>query len=169
MDAYEVITTKRDVRSFASRKVPEQIQSRVLEAGRLSGSGKNSQHWRFVLVRDRKNLELLAEASTTGMWVRGADFAVIVLTDPSLGFHKIDAGRSAEDMQLAAWSEGVVSCIYTGIKETMLRKQFSVPENLSPSVVVGFGYPAEKVTGRKKNRKALAEVAFLEEYGRPVS
>lgn len=169
MDAYQVVITKRDVRNFSSEEVPEEIQMRVLEAGRLSGTGKNIQHWRFVLIRDEQNLKRLAESSVTGMWVEGANFAVIVLTDPKLGFHKIDAGRAAEDMQLAAWSEGVVSCIYTGIKDDMMREHFSVPQDLSSTIVVGFGYPAERITGKKKNRKPLKEVAFLERYGQPLN
>lgn len=168
MDAYQVVITKRDVRQFNSKDVPEEIQMRVLEAGRLGGTGKNIQHWRFVLVKDKQNLKRLAEASTTGMWVAGANFAVIVLTDPQLGFHKLDAGRAAEDMQLASWSDGVVSCIYTGIKEDELRRHFDVPEDLSPTVVVGFGYPAEKITGKNKNRKPLEQVAFSETFGNPL-
>lgn len=169
MDAYDVVITKRDVRQFSSREVPEEIKRRVLEAGRLSGTGKNVQHWRFVLVNSKENLMSLAEASTTGMWVQGANFAVVILTDPKLGFHKIDAGRAAEDMQLAAWSEGVVSCIYTGIKEQEMREGFDTPEELSPTIVIGFGYPATKITGRKKNRKPLQEVAFSEKYGNPLT
>jgi nitroreductase len=169
MDAYEVITTKRDVRSFSAKPVPSEMQTRVLEAGRLSGSGKNIQHWRFILVGERQNLRRLADDSTTGMWVAGANFAIVVLTDPKLGFHKIDAGRAAEDMQLAAWGEGVVSCIYTGIKENAMREHFDLPPDLSPTIVVGFGYPAEKVTGRRKNRKPLQELAYLEKYGDPIA
>jgi nitroreductase len=46
-----------------------------------------------------------------------------------------------------------------------LRKDFGIPNELVPSVVVGFGYPRRKLTGRRKNRKPLAEVAFLEKYG----
>lgn len=168
MDAYDVVTTKRDVRAFSTDEVPREVQRRVIEAGRLSGTGKNVQHWRFILVREKPNLERLAETSITGKWVAGAGFAVIVLTDPRLGFHKIDAGRAAEDMQIAAWSEGVVSCVYTGINEDEMRKEFGFPDDLSPTIVVGFGYPAAKVTGRRKNRKPLAEVAYLEKYGTPL-
>lgn len=168
MDAYDVITTKRDVRSYSSKEVPEEIQTRVLNAGRLSGTGKNMQHWRFILVRDKQNLQQLAEDSITGMWVVGANFAVVILTDPRLNFHKIDAGRAAEDMQLAAWSEGIVSCIYTGIKDDEMRRHFDIPEDLAATIVVGFGYPAEKVTGRKKNRLPLSEVAYREKFGGPI-
>ena len=97
-----------------------------------------------------------------------ANFGVIVLTDPKYGFHKIDAGRAVQDMQLAAWNFGVVSCIYTGVNEEALRKDFEIPKDLHISVIAGFGYPARKISGKRKNRKPLGEVAFLEKYGGPL-
>lgn len=163
-----MITTKLDVRSYDTKDVSEEIQTRVLNAGRLSGTGKNMQHWRFILVRDKQNTQQLAEDSVTGGWVRGANFAVVILTDPQLNFHKIDAGRAAEDMQLAAWSDGVVSCIYTVFKEDEMREHFEIPEDLSPTIAIGFGYPAAKVTGRRKSRMPLKEVAYLEKFGRSL-
>ena len=165
MDAFECIATKLDVRDYSQRKVPAEVKLKVLEAGRLTGSGVNRQHWRFILVQDPDPIKQLARDSTSGSWVAGANFAVIVLTDPKYGFHKIDAGRALQDMQLAAWNYGVVSCIYTGVNEETLRKDFGIPKELSPSVVVGFGYPARKLTGKRKNRKPLSEIAYLDKYG----
>ena len=166
MDAYDAVVTKLDVREFDSKKpVPRDIKLKVLEAARLTGSGINSQHWRFILVQDPKNLKQLADDSTTGQWVQGANFAVVVLTDPKLGFHLIDAGRVTQDMQIAAWSFGVASRLYTGLDQSNMRRDFAIPANLEPSIVVGFGYPAKKITGRRKNRKPLEEIAFLEKYG----
>jgi len=141
------------------------VKLKVLEAARMAGTGMNMQHWRFIVVRERDSLKRLAADSTTGAWVGNADFAVIVLTDPKYGFHLIDAGRAVQNMEIAGWNYGVVSCIYTGIKEDSLRNDFGIPSELRPSVVVGFGYPTRKLTGRKKNRKPLEEVAFLEKYG----
>jgi nitroreductase len=165
MDAYEVVITKLDAREFDSKRpVPRDIKLKVLDAGRLTGSGMNSQHWRFILVQDPKNLKQLADDSTTGSWVAGANFAVIVLTDPSQGFAQIDAGRAVQDMQVAAWSFGVVSRLYTGFNEQKMRKDFAIPTSLEPTVAVGFGYPAKKITGKRKNRKSLEEVVYLEKY-----
>ncbi len=141
------------------------MKLKVLEAARLTGSGLNRQHWRFVLVQDRDSVKTLASDSSSGGWVGKADFAVIVLTNPKLGFAKIDAGRAAQDMQLAAWNFGIVSCIYTGIDEERLRKDFAIPSNLEPTLVVGFGYPARKITGKKKNRKPMKEIAYVDKYG----
>lgn len=165
MDAFECVATKLDIREFGAKKVPADVKLKVLEAARMAGTGMNTQHWRFIVVQERDSLRRLAADSTTGAWVGKAAFAVIVLTDPKYGFHLIDAGRAVQNMEIAAWNDGVVSCIYTGFKEDALRKDFGIPNALCPSVVVGFGYPTRTVTGRKKNRKPLKEVAFLERYG----
>ena len=167
LDAYECVITKLDVREFNLKDVPTQIKLKVLEAGRMTGNGMNIQHWKFILVQDRENLRKLAKDSTTGSWVEHANFAVVVLTNPRYGFHMIDAGRVAQDMQLAAWNYGVVSCVYTGTNREALQKDFGFPNDLVPSIVIGFGYASRKVIGRK-SRKPLNELAFLERYGEAV-
>ena len=164
MDTYKTILTKLDVRQFDAKKVPVDVKLKVLEAARASGTGINKQHWRFILVQDKVVIKKLAEDSTSGGWVAGADFAVIVLADPQLGFHLIDSGRAVQDMQLAAWDQGVISGLYTGFKEDRMRRDFVIPNELKPTVVVGFGYPTMKILG-KKNRRPLSELAFVDKYG----
>ena len=164
MDTYKTILTKLDVRQFDSKRVPGDVKLKVLEAARASGTGINKQHWRFILVQEKEAVKRLAEDSTSGGWVAGANFAVIVLADPKLGFHLIDSGRAVQDMQLAAWDQGVISGLYTGFKEERMRRDFAVPDELKPTVVVGFGYPATKIAG-KKNRRPLSELAFVDKYG----
>ena len=164
MDTYKTILTKLDVRQFDAKKVPADVKLKVLEAARASGTGINKQHWRFILVQDKVVIKKLAEDSTSGGWVAGADFAVIVLADPQLGFHLIDSGRAVQDMQLAAWDQGVISGLYTGFKEDRMRRDFDIPNELKPTVVVGFGYPTMKILG-KKNRRPLSELAFVDKYG----
>ena len=168
MDGFECVATKLDLREFDSRSVPDDVKLKVLEAGRLSGSGMNNQHWRFVLVAQRDDLKKLAADSTTGQWVENANFAVIVLTNPKYGFHLIDAGRAVQDMQLAAWNFGVVSCIFTGVNRDALQRDFTIPNDLSASVIAGFGYPRRSLSGKRKNRKPLQDLAFSEKYGKPL-
>ena len=43
MDAYRTIVTKRDTRVFTEQAVPEETLRRILQAGRMAGSSKNSQ------------------------------------------------------------------------------------------------------------------------------
>lgn len=167
MNATEAVRTKLDVREFSKRAVPAKVVLDTLEAARLTQSGVNSQHWRFIAVRNPDNLRRLADDSTSGRWVSGAAFAVIICTDPSKGYHLIDAGRAAQDMQLTAWDQGVASGLYTGFKQAEMRKDFGIPEGLAPTIVVGFGYSKKSLLG-KKNRMPLTEVAYLERYGNSI-
>ena len=168
LDTFECIKTKLDIGEYdPERNVGPQVMIEVLEAARLTGSGINSQHWRFVLIHNKQNLKNLANDSTTGQWVGNCSFAMIVLTDPSRKFHQIDAGRVAQDMQLAAWNRGVGSRLFTGIDAKSFARDFKIPENLSVTLVLGFGYPKRKIVG-KKDRKPISEIAFDEAYGTPL-
>src|SRR5215217_4332682 len=160
MDTFESISTKLEVREFGPQDIQSEIRVKILEAARLTGTGLNTQHWRFVLVKDKDNLKKLAEDSTSGKWVAGANFAIIILTNPKYGFHMIDAGRVLQNMQLAAWGQGIGSGLFTGIKEEKLRDNFAIPMDLNPSVIVGFGYPARKLTGKRKNRLPHDDLVF---------
>jgi nitroreductase len=165
MDAFECIRTKLEVREFSTRDVPSEIRLKILEAARLTGTGLNTQHWRFILVDNKQNLKKLAEDSTSGNWVAGANFAIIVLTNPKYNFHLIDAGRVLQNMQLAAWNNEVGSGLFTGVREEKFRSDFGIPKELSPTVIVGFGYPAMELTGKRKNRLPLNKLVYYEKYG----
>jgi nitroreductase len=166
MNATEAVKTKLDWKEFSAQPVGPDVKRAVLEAARLTSSGVNSQHWRFILVQNPANVAKLAADSTTGSWVANSNFAVIVCTDPTKNYHLLDAGRAVQDMQLTAWDSGVTSRIFTGIKQPDMKRDFGIPESLNATVVVGFGYPRKKLIGRK-DRKPLSEIAFLERYGTP--
>ena len=168
LDAYDVVTSKLDVAEFAPKAVPSDVKLKILDSARLTGSGVNYQHWRFILVQGRDRLKTLANDSTSGQWVGGANFAVIVLTNPKYGFHLIDAGRAVQSMGIAAWSFGVASRIFTGFNRDALERDFGIHKNLEPSVIMGFGYPTKKIIGKKK-RKPMSEVAFLDRFGNPLT
>ena len=168
MDTFECITTKLEVREFSQQDVPSDIRLKILEAARLTGTGMNTQHWRFILIDKEENLKRLADDSTSGSWVAGANFAIIILTNPRYGFHMIDAGRVLQNMQLAAWNYGVGSGLFTGIKQEQLKSDFGIPNELSPTVIASFGYPAKKLMGKRKNRLSLHELVYYEKYGNPI-
>jgi nitroreductase len=164
MNTQDCIATKLDIREFSKENVPSNMISTILNSARYSGSGLNTQHWRFIVIKEKNNLKKLSEDSTSGQWIVGANFAIIILTDPKYGFHLLDAGRVIQNMQLSAWDNGVGSGIYTGIKDEKMRNDFRIPPNLNISAVVGFGFPKKSITG-KKNRKPLTDLMYNEVYG----
>ena len=66
---------------------------------------------------------------------------------------------------MQAWNHGVGSGLFTGIREEKVRGDFGIPNELSPSIIVGFGYPARKLTGKRKNRLPLDRLVYYEKYG----
>lgn len=170
MDVREAIETRIDVRDYTDTPVDDGVKRDILHAGRLASSGRNLEHWRFILVDDPAQINRLATHSPTGSWIRNAAFAVVVCTDPSYEFNQLDAGRTVTYMQLWGWAEGLASCIYT-VDQEALFEELAIPPQLDLTVVAGFGYPPfaiENVQGAK-NRKPLAELAFRNRFGQPLS
>lgn len=164
MNTLNCIATKLDIREFNNENISSNIISAILNSARYSGSGLNTQHWRFIVIKEKNNLNKLSDDSTSGQWIVGANLAVIILTDPSYGFHLIDAGRVIQNMQLSAWDNGVGSGLYTGIREDKMRNDFKIPSNLNIAAILGFGYPKKHITGKKKNRKPLNELVYNEVF-----
>ena len=178
MDTYDCILTNTDIREFNKKTVPKEIKMKVLESGRVCGSAMNSQHWHFILVEEEDGIKKLFEDSKSGKWILNANFAVILATSGDLiidgvklsnnNYKTIDLGRVLQNMKLVAWNFGVVSCIYTVFDLESLRIDFNIPQDVTPSVIIGFGYPVKKIVG-KKLRKHIDDIAFSERYGIPIN
>jgi len=167
LGTYEIVVSKLDIRQFKDIDVSNEIRLKILESARQVGTGLNSQHLRFILIDSKDMLQLLAEDSTSGGWVSGANFAIVILTNSDYGFKMLDAGRALQNMQLVAWSEGVGSGLFTGIRDAKMRTDFNIPEDLDIAVIVGFGYPSRKLTGMKKNRMSMNNILYHQRYGNP--
>ena len=167
MEVYEAVKTRLETRQFADKPVPQEVKRDVLEAARLSPSAMNMQHWHFVLLDKKEDVKGLADLSTTGKWIGGAGFAVVVLTNPKDPYHMFDAARAITGMQLTAWGRGVGSGMYTGFKQAEMKALLDAPPDLEVTAVIGFGFPASKTKG-KKNRLPLADVASYRRYGKTV-
>lgn len=164
MDAYLNIISKRDVREYRDEAIPDEILTRILQAGRATGSARNRQRWEMVVVRNRATLEQLSETVAAPANVRGCATAVaIVLTGQS----PWDGGRMAQNLMLAAWSQGVGTCPNTPVKKDECKALLGVSEDADVLTILSLGYPAEPVPRgndaeailSRINRKPLDELA----------
>src|SRR5207237_5025659 len=101
---YLAVASRREVRRYADRPIRDEVLTRILDAGRLAGSARNLQPWRFVVVESAELKERLAETVYAPENVRGAAVAVAIV-----GKNSLDTGRCAQNMLLVAWNEGVGS------------------------------------------------------------
>jgi nitroreductase len=78
VDAFLAVASKREVRGYSDRPVPDAVVRRILEAGRIAGSSRNRQPWRFLVVGDPGVRERVAEAVFAPGNVRGAALVLAV-------------------------------------------------------------------------------------------
>jgi nitroreductase len=151
VDTFLAIASKRDTRRYADRPVPEDVQRRILDAGRLAGSAKNGQPWRFVVVESAEVKERLAATVYAPGNVSGAQLVVAIVTSASGG---MDIGRCMQNMMLTAWNEGVVSCPNGMPEAAKTGEVLGLEGEERPAVVLSFGYP---VTPRDPQRLTAEE------------
>jgi nitroreductase len=169
MDAYRAIVDKRDQRHFLDRPIPDDALLRILQAGRMTGSSKNVEPNRLVVVRERERLAALAGIGAFAKFLANAAAVIVIAqTQP----HEFDAGRCAQNMMVAAWNDGIGSCP-AHLPEAEVAKLLGIPADMHVNRVVGFGYVdparanAPKSVARK--RKPIEELVHWETWGAPPS
>ena len=175
MDAYLAVVSKREVREYTDRPVPEDLLTKILQAGRAAGSARNTQPWRFVVLKDRQHRHDLATALMAPRNLDRCAVAVaVVLLNERLRF---DAGRLAQNMMVAAWALGVGSCPNSvrPDEHDRMRHDLGIPADAAIATVITLGYPApgqprprpkadpEKILARA-NRLPLEELVHRERF-----
>jgi nitroreductase len=142
MDAYLNIISKREVRKYTEQPIPDDVLTRILHGGRVTGSARNRQQWEMVVVRNRETLARLAETVAAPDNIRGCAAAVAVVLK---GQSAWDGGRMAQNLMLAAWSQGVGSCPNTPVNRDECKAILGVDAEHDVLTILSLGYPAEPV------------------------
>lgn len=170
MNVSEAVRTKRAVRKFLDKPLPDEVVTAILNAGRRSQSSKNEQTWQFIAVRDKS---ILKELSQCGEWaghIAGAALAVAILTpEPTAKFQTMfDAGQAAAFMQLTAWELGVGSCPASLYEFDKARAILDFPAEWHLRIALSFGYPADEqklsAAPRKGGRKEFEDVIHWDKW-----
>ncbi len=170
MNVYEAVRSKRAIRQFQDKPLPEDVVQQILNAGRLSQSSKNTQPWQFIAIRDKATLEAVSKTGTWAGHLAGAALGVVILTtDPGEKFQTMfDAGQTAAYMQLAAWELGVGSCLASIYEPEQARAILHFPAEWHLNIAISFGYPAPEAVAprppRKEGRKGFEEIVHWDKW-----
>ena len=164
MDAYRAVVDKRDQRAFLPTPLPEASLRTILQAARMTGSSKNREPNRLIVLRERATLDALAGM---GPWARWLADAAVVIVIVQTERHEFDAGRCAQNMMIAAWNDGIGSCP-AHLPEAELGRLLGVPDDVHVNRVIGFGYvdPARQAPPRSvaRRRRPLAELVHYDRW-----
>lgn len=163
MDTFTCIRTRREIREFLEKSIPDESLLKILEAGRLAPSSKNSQPWHFVVIRSKETLKKISELTPTGEHIAKAPLAIVILMDGAK-LPEIDGARAIQNMVLVAWEMGIGACWVTNFYDDGVKDLLGVPQRMKLVSVIPFGYPTYPKTNRKKIRKSLDEIVHYERF-----
>ena len=170
MNVSDAIRTKRAVRKFQNKPLPDEVIRAILNAGRRSQSSKNEQAWQFIAIRDKSILKSLSEYGQWAGHLAGAVLGVAILTPDPQGKFQImfDAGQAAAFMQLAAWELGVGSVPASIYEYEKARQVLGFPAEWHLRIALSFGYPrdVEKSSSppKKGGRRSLEEIVHWDRW-----
>jgi nitroreductase len=152
MDALEAIRTRRSIRQYQDKPVPQDLVQQVLTAAMSAPSACNAQPWQFVVIRDRKILKEVPRLNPYAAMAEHAPLAILVCGDLSLevsaGYWVVDCAAAVQNLLLAAHALGL-GAVWTGIYPQQdriegFRGLLNLPQQVIPHSLIPMGYPAEQ-------------------------
>ncbi len=118
----DLIKTRKSVRKYSEKHIPDEDLRKILEAGRLAPSWMNVQSWKFVLVKSQETKDLLSELSCGQPHVKNADALIVCVAD------------------LAAWEEAKITHIQKPALNPALQGENGILIRTMEQVVYAISY-----------------------------
>lgn len=152
----EMIIKNRSYRRFHEEySIEENVLWELVELARLSGSAKNLQPLKYILIADKKRTGVifpnLSWAGYLKEWKGPSEGErpsayIIILGDTEISSSfEFDAGMAAENMLLGATEMGLGGCIIGSANKDRLKKELNIPERYKLLYVIALGKPKETV------------------------
>lgn len=151
MDVLEAIKTRRSVRSYSSRPMPDDVMERMKQALRYAPSACNFQPWRFILVTDAELRGKVAKAAHDQLFIADAPVTVVGCGLPDQAYKgmggygnstDVDVAIALDHLTLAAVAEGLGTCWIGAFDEERVKRLLDVPPSVKVVAMTPLGYPA---------------------------
>ena len=179
-DFMEVLRSRRSIRKYEDRDIPEEMLEPIFEAVRWAPSWANTQCWEIVAVRDpaqKKKLRetLPAKGNPAAGAVEKAPLVLAVCGRRKVsGYYKgevttkfgdwflFDLGIAVENLCLAARDLGLGTVIVGLFDHDQAAKVLNLPDDVEAAVLVPVGFPAKSPSAPK--RREISEFVHKERY-----
>jgi len=170
MDLQDAIRGRRSIRAFRNEEVPRDLLAQLIEAAIWAPSASNAQTWRFVIATEPKRIRSI---KTVSPGLLGDPAAVIAVCQDltkarakggSLGetfLAPVDAAMATENLLLAAYAEGLGTCVIASFHRGAVGRVLGLPEGIEPMLLISVGWPAEAPPAPSRSREGIV---FFEVY-----
>ena len=150
METYEAILTRRSIRRYKDQPVGDDVIHDLLEAAMYAPSASDRRPWQFVIIKNRNQLDTLADLLPFGKMLHRAPLGIAVCGDlhrQRLSFWIQDCSAATQNILLTAHDKGL-GAVWIGVyprKERIadVTRVLSLPNGILPLCVISLGYPAE--------------------------
>jgi nitroreductase len=158
MDVFEAILTRRSIRKYKKKPISDEILQNLLKAAANAPSAGNQQPWHFIIIDERKLLNVIHTFHPSAKMLTDADKAILVCGDLNLekfkGYWMIDCAAAPETILLAAHGLGLGAC-WLGMypregRVIGMRKLLHLPTHIIPFSLIALGYPGEIKTREER-------------------
>ena len=173
LDFYEVIRTRRSIRSYKPDPIPKEVLTRVLDAARIAPSGSNRQPWKFIVVKDEELKRRIAKACHNQMFIAEAP-VVIVACGYNIHYNRgeymgdfsmlVDVSIAFTHLILAARAEGLGTCWIGSFNNEEIKRILSIPEEVNVVAITPLGYPKDEEFREPGPRKPLSEIMSVDKF-----
>lgn len=157
------IFSRRSIRQFQDREVPEAMLTDLLEAGMAAPSAVARDPWHFIVIQKRETLNRLADEMPNARMLTQATAAFIVCGDIQKAYIQAesyllqDCSAAVENILIAANILGLGTC-WLGIhprpdRMDMIRQMFALPDTIIPMCGIAVGWPEERPEARTRYRQ----------------
>ncbi|MEA2527995.1 MAG: hypothetical protein QOF73_5222 [Thermomicrobiales bacterium] len=147
---FEVLKSRRVVRSYTDEPVSDDDLWKLAQAGRWSANGGNMHPHRFLITRDATQIRLM-RTFAPGMLVT-PPAVVVLLTDREVAarlkwnldasyIHWVDTGTAAQNMMNMAHALGLGTCPVTSYSKSGVSAILGLPPHLIPELLLMVGHP----------------------------
>ena len=158
----EAIRTRRSIRSYQTREVPESVVQEILDLTRHSPSAMNGQPWHFVVIRDPEIKRRLGEIKRdrcpdekkayAAAYLKDAPLIVAICVERCRSYDRpIENGvLAAGCLMLAATSRGLGTVYLSAYRDEDpgLAREIALLLELSddtlPIALIPLGFPADE-------------------------
>ncbi|MBR3453604.1 MAG: nitroreductase family protein [Muribaculaceae bacterium] len=158
--AIENIMTRTSIRQYKDQPVEQEKIDVMLKAAMAAPSAVNLQPWHFIVITDKKTIDLLSGKQPTNAPLLIAMCGDTDKTTMPDGKGKLpdfwvqDVSAATQNLLLAAHALGL-GAVWTGVYPVMERTAevanvLNCPSNIVPVAVVRIGYPDESPEPKNK-------------------
>ncbi len=153
MSTYDDVRGLRASRNFRDEPLSPEHLAAILEAARWTGSSKNTQKWRFVVVDDPDGAARIASAGRFTRAITNAPVTIVLVK--TAGGNDFDIGRAAQNIMLAAQALGIGSCPITLHDMDRAAEVLGLPGGDEAHYAVALGYvDREAEEAERRERRA---------------